>query len=84
MDWGGCCFIIRNVHKSQQTDGCPSNSILTLLICLEWSDKFFGGGDVSIDVLYEPGNSLDLISAVFSRYLSCIPSAIKISEAMNV
>ena len=40
---------------------------------------------MSSDVLYEPGNSFDLISVVFSSYLSCIPSAIKkLLEAMNV
>ena len=32
-------------------DGCLSNSIVTLLVCLQYSDKIFGGGDVSSDVL---------------------------------
>ena len=46
--------------------GCPSNSFLTLLIYLQGSGDDIGGGDVSRDVLYEPGGSLDLISTVFS------------------
>ena len=71
--------------RANKLNGCPSNSFLTLLICLQWSDKIFEGDDVSRDVLYEPGNSFDLISVVFSRQLPCIPSAIKILlEAMNV
>ena len=53
--------------RANKLDGCPSNSFLTLLICLQCSDNDIGGGDVSKDVLYEPGNSLDLISIVFSR-----------------
>ena len=47
-------------------DGCPSHSLLSLLICLQCSDNGFGG-DVSRDVLYEPGGKVDLISVVFSR-----------------
>ena len=44
-----------------------------------------GGCDVSRDVLYEPGGKVDLIRAVFSRYLSCMPRAIKIVlSALNV
>ena len=58
---------------------------LALLICLQCSNNDLGGGDVSRDVLYEPVGKVDLISIVFSRYLSCTPSAIKIVlEAMNV
>ena len=73
------------MHASQQLDGCPSNSFLTLLICLQCSDKDIGGGDVSRDVLYEPGGKVDLINVVFSRYSCCISSAIKILlKAMNV
>ena len=65
-------------------DGCPSNLFLTLLICLQCSDNDFWGGDVSRDVLYEPGDRIDFLSAVFSRYLTNIPSAIKIVlEAIN-
>ena len=65
--------------------GCPSNLFLTLLICLQCSDNDFGGGDVSRDVLYDPGGKVELISVVFSRCLSSIPSAIKkILEAINV
>ena len=44
-----------------------SNSLLILLICLQGSDNDIGGGDVSRDVLYEPGNSLGMISIVFAR-----------------
>ena len=40
---------------------------------------------MSRDVLYDPEGKPDLISAGFSRYLSYIPSAIKIElEAMNM
>ena len=71
--------------RAKKLDGCPSNSFLTLLICLQCSDNDIGGGDVSRDVLFEPGGKVDLISAVFSRYLSCIRSAIKtVLSAMNV
>ena len=62
---------------ANKLDGCPSNSFLTLLIYLQCSDNDIGGGDVSRDVLYDPGNSLDLISVVFSRQLFGITSAIK-------
>ena len=66
-------------------DGYLSNSFLILLICLQFSDNDIRGGDVSRDVLDEPGGKVDLISIVFSRYLSCIPSAIKIVlSAMKV
>ena len=66
-------------------DGYASNSFLTLLICLQFSDNDIRGGDVSRDVLDEPGGKVDLISIIFSRYLSCIPSAIKIVlSAMKV
>ena len=46
--------------------GCPSNSFLTLLICLQCGGNDIGGGYVSRGVLYEPGDGLDLISVVFS------------------
>ena len=62
---------------ANKLDGCPSNSFLTLLIYLQCSDNDIGGSDVSRDVLYDPGNSLDLISVVFSRQLLGITSAIK-------
>ena len=66
-------------------DGCPSNSFLPLLICLQCSDNDFGGGDILSDVLYEPGRKVDLIHVVFSRCLSSIPSEIKkILETINV
>ena len=54
--------------QANKRDGCPSNSFLTLLICLHCSDNDFGGGEgISKDVLYEPGVRVDLISGVFSR-----------------
>ena len=60
-------------------------TFLTLLLCLQCSDNDFGGGDVSRHVLYKPGGKADLISVVFSRCLSSIPSAIKkILEVINV
>ena len=62
---------------ASKLDGCPSNSFLTLLIYLQCSDNDIEGSDVSRDVLYDPGNSLDLISVVFSRQLFGITSAIK-------
>ena len=51
----------------RKLDGCPSNSFLTFLICLQWSYNNFGEGDVSRDVLNEPGVRVDLISVAFSR-----------------
>ena len=53
--------------RANKLDGGPPNSFLTLLICLQSSDNDFGGGDVSRDVLYEPGGKVDLISIVFSK-----------------
>ena len=52
--------------QANKLDGCPSNSFLTFLVCLPYSDNGFGGGDVSRDVLYELGGKVDLISIVFS------------------
>ena len=46
-------------------DGCPSNSFLTFLICLQCSYNDFGEGNLSREVLYEPGDRVDLISVVF-------------------
>ena len=70
--------------QANRLDGYPANSFLTLLICLQCSDNDFGG-DVSSDVLYEPGGKVDLIRVVFSRCLPSIPSAIKIVlEAINM
>ena len=51
---------------ANKLDGCPSNSFLTLLICLQCSDNDIEEDDVSRDVLYEPGGKADLISIVFS------------------
>ena len=53
--------------RDNKLHGRPSNSFLILLICLQYSDNDIGGGDVSRDVLYEPGNSLGIISIVFAR-----------------
>ena len=53
--------------QANKLDGWPSNSFLTLLICLQCRDNDFGGGDVSRDVFYEPGDKVDLIRVVFSR-----------------
>ena len=39
--------------RANKLDGCPSNSLLTLLICLQCSDNDIGGGDVSRDVFYD-------------------------------
>ena len=70
--------------EASKLHGCPSNLFLTLLIFLQCSDNDIGGGDISRDVLYEPGGKVDLISIVFSRLLG-MPSEIKILlEAMNV
>ena len=38
--------------RADKRDGCPSNSFLTLLICLQCSDNDIGGDDVSKDLLY--------------------------------
>ena len=71
--------------EAKKRDGWLSNSFLTSLICLQCSDNNFGGGGVSKDVFYDPGGKVDLISVVFSRCFSGIPSAIKkILEAINV
>ena len=55
--------------EANKLDGWPSNSFLTLLICLQCSDNDFGGGDVSRDVLYEPGGKVDLISSLFKMFV---------------
>ena len=73
--------------QPNKLDGCPSNSFLTLLICLQCGDNDFGGGDVSSNVEYEPEDKVDLISIVFSKCLLSIPSAIKkkkMLEAINL
>ena len=53
--------------RANKLHGRPPNSFLILLICLQCSDNDIGGGDVSRDVLYEPGKSLGMISIVFAR-----------------
>ena len=58
---------LESCMQANKLDGCSFNSFLALLICLQCSDNQFGGGDVSRDVLYEPGGKVDLISVVFSR-----------------
>ena len=40
--------------QANKRDGCPSNSFLTLFICLQCSDNDIERGDVSRDALYEP------------------------------
>ena len=71
--------------EAKKRDGWLSNSFLTLLIYLQCSDNNRGGGDVSRDVLYEPGSKVDLVNVVFSRCLSAIPSAMKkILDTINV
>ena len=35
--------------RANKLDGCPSNSFLTLLICLQCSDNDIGGDGVSRD-----------------------------------
>ena len=71
--------------RANKLDSYPSNSFLALLICLHCSGNDIGGGHVSRYLLYEPGGKVDLISIVFSRYLPCIPSAIKtVLSVMNV
>ena len=51
--------------EANKLDGSPSNSFLTLLICLQCSDNNSGGGDISRDVLYDPEGKVDLISLIF-------------------
>ena len=53
--------------EDNKLDGGPSNMFLALLIYFQCSDNDLGGGDVTRDVLYEPGGKFDLISIVFSR-----------------
>ena len=38
--------------RDNKLDGCPSNSFLTLLICLQYSENNIGRGNISQDVLY--------------------------------
>ena len=54
--------------QANKLDGYQSNSFLTFFDLFKCSDNDFRGGDVSRDVLYEPGGKVDLISVVFSRY----------------
>ena len=71
--------------EPSKLNGWRSNSFLTFLICLHCSDNNFGEGDVSKDVLYEPGGKVDLISVVFSRQVLNKPSTIKtVLEAIYV
>ena len=53
--------------RANKLDGYSSSLYLTLLICLQCSDNDIGEGDVSRNVLYEPGGKVDLINIVFSR-----------------
>ena len=52
--------------QTNKLDGCSSNSLLALLVCLQCTENDFGGGDVSRDVLYESETRIDLICVVFS------------------
>ena len=40
--------------QPERFDGCPFTSLLTLLICLQFSDNNFGRVDILRDVPYEP------------------------------
>ena len=51
--------------RADKLDGCLSNSFLTLMFCLQRSDKDLGGGNVSRDALYEPVGKVDLTRAIF-------------------
>ena len=53
--------------------GCPFNSFLTLLVCLQCSDNDFGGGVVT----YEPEKITKYLMLTFVRILSGTPSAVK-------
>ena len=53
--------------RVNKLDGSQSSSFLILLICLQFSDNDNGRGDVSRDVMYEPGGKVNLIRVVFSR-----------------
>ena len=69
--------------RVNKLDGCSSSLFLTLLICLQCSNKIFGRR--SKNVLYDPGGKADLTRAIFLRYLSCVSRAIKIVlSAQNV
>ena len=57
--------------------GCPFNSFLTLLVCLQCSDNDFGGGVVTKDVFYEPEKITKYLMLTFVRILSGTPSAVK-------
>ena len=63
--------------QDNRLDGFPSTSFLTVLICLECCDTNFVGDYVSRDVLFVPGVKVELVPAVFSRWLLGVPSAIK-------
>ena len=53
--------------QAKKLNGCLSNSLLILLICLKRNDNDFGEGDVSRDVLHEPGDRVDFLSVVLLR-----------------
>ena len=61
--------LYRTCMHANSFDGFPSNSVLTLLICLQCSDNNFGGRDVSKEVLHASRGRIDLLSAVLSRHL---------------
>ena len=53
--------------QSNMFDGYPFALFLTLLICIQCSGNYFGGGDVSRDVSYAPGAKVDLLRVVFQE-----------------
>ena len=48
--------------RANKLDGCPSNSFLTFLICLQCSEKILGRR--SRDILYDPGGKTDLTRTI--------------------
>ena len=64
-------YIKKPLCCSKTLNGCSSTSILTLLICLQYSNDNFERGDISSDLLYEPEKTSDLctlLSKLFVRY----------------
>lgn len=57
--------------------GCTSTSFLTLLICLQYNDNDFWGGNVSKDVSFVPDKTSDFSMLISLRNLPSIPRAMK-------
>ena len=51
--------------QANRLDGCPSNLVFTLLICLQCSDNDFGGSVVTRDVLYEPEKTSEYFMLIY-------------------